>query len=154
MIFELGTSFIRQQNILTMQLTSFDRWLREKFALETHVQVLRLPNHIPSGVQVVELPEIAGRRFNYLFIVKNTRIADELFSILKDESMMYNTQIIQRDKWYVRFIAPKNRSVSWTLVSWTIIMAIMAVITYGVIRLLKNPEIRDDLMEAIEILKG
>ena len=137
-----------------MQLTSFDRWLKDKFAIETHVQVLRLPEDIPHGVKVVELPDIAGRRFKYLLVVKKTKIANQLFNILKDESMMYNTQIIVRDKWYVKFIAPEERSVTWTLISWAIISVIVAVIGYGVVKMLQNPEIRENLKEAIEILKG
>ena len=137
-----------------MQLTGFDRWLKEKFCIETHVQVLRLPEEIPRGIKVVELPDVAGRRFQFLLVVKKTKIANELFSILKGESMMYNTQIIVRDKWYVRFIAPEEKSVTWTLISWTIISIAVGAAGYFVYNLLQNPEIQKNLKEALEILKG
>ena len=137
-----------------MQLTSFDRWLKQKFAIETHIQVLRLPDDIPRGVKIVELPEIAGQRFKYLLVVKKAKIANRLFEVLRDESMMYNTQIVVKDKWYVRFVAPEERSVTWTIVSWIIVLIILAVVAYGVIRLLQDPEIRKNLEEALQILKG
>ena len=137
-----------------MQLTAFDRWLKEKFAIETHVQVLRLPDEIPRGVKVVELPEIAGQRFKYLLVVKKTKIANALFEILKSESMMYHTQIVVKDKWYVRIVAPEERSVTWTIISWIIIAAFLAGVAYGVIKLLQDPEIRKNLQDALEILKG
>ena len=137
-----------------MQLTGFDRWLKEKFAIETHVQVLRMPETVPPGVKVVELPDVAGRRFKYLFVCKKTKTANVLFDILKDESMMYNTQIVVKDKWYVRFVAPEEKSVTWTIISWTIISVIVAVVGFGVWRLWQNPEIQKNLKEALEILKG
>jgi len=137
-----------------MQLTSFDRWLKEKFGLETHVQVLRLPERIPRGVKVVELPDIPGRRYQYLLVMKKTKAADALFAILKEESMMYHTQIVERSGWHVKFLAPKERSVTWTIISWTIVLS--AAIGGGrvVVRLLQNPEIRENIKGAIEILKG
>ena len=109
-----------------MQLTGFDRWLKEKFCIETHVQVLRLPEEVPRGIKVVELPDVAGRRFKYLLVCRKTEIANRLFDILRDESMMYNTQIVVKDKWFVKFIAPEERSVTWTIISWSIIAVIVA----------------------------
>ena len=137
-----------------MQLTSFDRWLKETYGMETHVQVLRLPEEIPRGVKVVELPDIAGQRFKFLLVVKKNKIADRLFDILKSESMMYHTQVVEKDKWYVKFVAPKERSVTWTIISWIIVGAIMVVVGTLVFRMWQNPEIRENIMEAIEILKG
>ena len=137
-----------------MQLTAFDRWLKEKFAIETHVQVLRLPEEMPRGVKIVNLPDIAGQRFKFLLVTKKTVIANRLFEILRDESMMYNTQIVVKDKWYIRFIAPEERSVTWTIISWTIVAAIVAGVAFVLNKLWQNPEIRENLMEALEILKG
>ena len=137
-----------------MQLTKFDRWLKEKFAIETHVQVLRLPDDMPHGVKVVELPDIAGQRFKFLLVCEKTVVADQLFKVLRDAGMMFNTQIVVRDNWYVRFIAPQERSVTWTIISWIIITAIILMVAYGAIKLLQDPEIRENLKEALEILKG
>ena len=137
-----------------MQLTAFDRWLKEKFCIETHVQVLRMPEEVPRGVKVVELPDVPGRRFQFLFVCKKTKTANELFAVLRDESMMYNTQIVVKDKWYVKFIAPEEKSVTWSLISWTIVACIIAGVAYGCWRLWQNPEIRQNLIEALDILKG
>lgn len=137
-----------------MQLTSFDRWLKEKFAMETHVQVLRLPEDIPRGVKIVELPDIAGQRFKYLLVVKKNQIANRLFESLKDESMMYHTQIVEKDKWYVKFVAPKEKSVTWTIISWIIVSAIVIAVGTVVFRMWQNPKVRENIMDAIEILKG
>ncbi|MDX1679226.1 MAG: hypothetical protein R3242_00725 [Akkermansiaceae bacterium] len=137
-----------------MQQTGFDRWLKEKFAYDTHIQVLRLPETMPRGVKVVELPDIPGRRFQYLLVVKKSKIANELFSILKDESMMYNTQIVTRDTWYRKFVAPEEKSVTWTIISWTIIAAMVTGAAIVIIDILRNPEFQKNLKEALEILKS
>ena len=137
-----------------MQLTAFDRWLKEKFCIETHVSVLRLPEDIPKGVKVVELPDVPGRRFQYMLVVKKNKVANRLFAILKAESMMYNTQIIVRDKWYVKFIAPEEKSVTWTIISWFIVLCIVSAVIYGCWKLWQNPEIQKNLKEALQILKG
>ena len=52
----------------TMQLTRFDRWLREKFVYETHIQTLRSPDSIPAGMRAEELPDAPGRRYKHLFV--------------------------------------------------------------------------------------
>lgn len=137
-----------------MQLTKLDRWLKDRFAYETHVQVLRLPERVPRGVKVIELPDIPGRRFQFMLVVRRTGVADELFEILKEESMMYSTQIITRDAWYVKFVAPKETSLTWSIVSWILILSAIIGVATVVYRLLQDPEIRENLKEAIEILKG
>ena len=137
-----------------MQLTAFDRWLKEKFCIETHVQVLRMPESVPRGVKIVELPDTPGRRFQYLFVVQKNKVANELFAILRDESMMYNTQIIVKDKWYVKFIAPEEKSVTWWLISWAIILAAATGAVIVCYRLWQDPEIQKNIKEALEILKG
>lgn len=137
-----------------MQLTRLDRWLKEKFAIETHVQVLRMPERLPRGIKVIDLPDIPGRRFQHMFIIRKSSKADELFAILKDESMMYSTQIVTRDAWYVKFLAPKEKSFTWSIISWLIILAAIAGAATLVIRLLQDAEIRENLRDALEILKG
>jgi len=137
-----------------MQLTSFDRWLREKFAYETHVQVLRLPETMPRGIKVVELPDVPGRRYQYLLVARRTKDANALFSILKENSMMYHTQIIQRTGLFVRLVAPEEKSVTWWLISWTMILIACAGAGMVLIRLWQNPEIQKNLRDALEILKG
>ena len=59
-----------------MQLTRFDRWLREKFVYETHIQTLRPPESVPAGIRIVELPDAPGKRFKHLFVARNSRGQD------------------------------------------------------------------------------
>jgi hypothetical protein len=137
-----------------MQLTRFDRWLREKYVYETHIQTLRPPEFIPAGVQAIDLPEAPGKRFKHLFIAKRSRDADELIRVLRENSQMYNTQIVDRDTWYVPFIAPKDKSLTW----WLFSVAFCAVCAFFALLYLKglvqNPEFRANFMDALKLLKS
>jgi hypothetical protein len=137
-----------------MQLTRFDRWLREKFVYETHIQTLRPPETIPAGIQSVEMPDVPGKRYKHLFVASSSKAADELIRQLKENSQMYTTQVVDRDAWFVPFIAPKEKSVTWWLVS----VFFTAVASFFVLLYLKglvqDPEFRKNFMEAIKLMKG
>lgn len=137
-----------------MQLTRFDRWLREKFVYETHIQTLRLPEYIPAGIRAVELPDSPGKRYKHLFIAKSSKAADELIQTLRENSQMYSTQIVDRDSWFVPLIAPKDRSVSWWLISVTLISVSAFFVLLYLKGLVQDPEFRKNFAEALEILKG
>ncbi len=137
-----------------MQLTRFDRWLREKFVYETHIHTLRPPEEIPAGIQAVELSDAPGRRYKHLFVARKSKDADELIRSLKENSQMYTTQIVDRDAWFVPFIAPKEKSVSWWLIS-VVLISISAFYALLYIKsLVQDPEFQKNFAEAIEILKG
>jgi hypothetical protein len=137
-----------------MQLTRFDRWLREKYVYETHIHTLRPPETVPPGIRAVELPEVPGKRYKHLFVAKSSKAADALIAVLKENSQMYTTQIVDGDAWYVPFIAPKEKSLSW----WLISMGVMAVCAFFVLlyvkSLVEDPEFRKNFMETLEIMKG
>jgi hypothetical protein len=61
---------------------------------------------------------------------------------------------VDRDAWFVPFIAPKEKSVTWWLVS----VLITAVASFFVLLYLKglvqDPEFRKNFMEAMKLLKG
>jgi hypothetical protein len=137
-----------------MQLTRFDRWLREKFVYETHIHTLRPPEAVPQGVRTVDLPDTPGKRYKHLFIAESSRAADALIRQLKENSQMYTTQIIDRNTWYVPFIAPKNKSVTWWLVSVLIFSVSAIFVLLYVKSLVDDPEFRQNFFEALEILKG
>jgi hypothetical protein len=137
-----------------MQLTKFDRWLREKFVYELHIQTLRPAESIPKGVRAVDLPEAPGRRYKHLYIASSSKAADELIHQLKENSQMYNTQVVDRDAWYVPFIAPKEKSVSWWLISVVIISTFVFFVLLYIKGLVEDPEFRKNFMEAIDIMKG
>jgi hypothetical protein len=137
-----------------MQLTRFDRWLREKYVYETHIRTLRPPESIPRGIRAVELPEAPGKRYKHLFVTKESRAADALIAQLKENGQMYTTQIVDCDAWYVPFIAPKDRSLLW----WLISVALIATSGFFVLLYMKglaeDPEFRKNFLEALKLFKG
>lgn len=137
-----------------MQLTQFDRWLREKFVYETHIQTLRPPESIPRGIRAVELPDAPGKRYKHLFIAGNSKAADELIRQLKENSQMYTTQIVDREAWFVPFIAPKDKSVTWWLISVLLISVACFFVILYIKGLVEDPEFRANFMDALKLLQG
>lgn len=137
-----------------MQLTRFDRWLREKYVYETHIHTLRVPEAIPEGILAVEQPEVPGKRYKHLFVAKSSEAANAMIAMLKENSQMYTTQIVDCDAWYVPFIAPKDKSLTW----WLISMVLMIISAFFVLLYLKglvqDPEFRKNFGEALKLLKG
>jgi len=137
-----------------MQLTRFDRWLREKFVYEIHIQTLRPPETVPLGIRAIDLPEIPGKRYKHLFVADSSTLADELIAVLKENSQMYTTQIIDKDAWYVPFIAPKGKSVTWWLFSVIIIFISVILVLLYLKELLSDEKLRNNLWEALKLFKN
>jgi hypothetical protein len=137
-----------------MQLTRFDRWLRETFVYETHIQTLRPPETVPQGIHCVDLPEVPGKRYKHLFVAKSSRLADELIGQLKENGQMYTTQVVDRDGWFVPFIAPKGKSVTWWLFSVLVITVSVFFVLLYIKSLAEDPEFRKNFLEALKLLKG
>jgi hypothetical protein len=137
-----------------MQLTRFDRWLRERYVHETHIQTLRSPETIPKGIRVEQLPEVPGKRFRFLFVVRGSRAADEFIASLRAANLMFSTNVVDRDAWYVRWIAPKSGSLTWKL-AWLALggFAGFHVLRYAY-RLFSDPAVQRMLREALETMKG
>jgi len=137
-----------------MQLTRFDRWLREKFVYETHIQTLRPPELVPAGVRAVNLPDVPGKRYKHLFVARNSKLADQLIQSLKENGQMYTTQIVDRNDWFVPFIAPKQKSVTWWVVSMILITISLISFLLYLKGFAEDPEFRKNFMEALELLKS
>lgn len=137
-----------------MQLTRFDRWLREKFAYEIHIQTLRLPDRVPRRIKVIDLPEAAGKRYKHLLIARHSKDADALINILRENSQMYETQIIDRKGLFVRFVAPKEKSITWRVISFFVISTCVFFVLMYVKSLVEDQEFRKNFSETLEILKG
>lgn len=137
-----------------MQLTRFDRWLREKFVYEIHIQTLRLPETVPVGVRSIDLPDIPGKRYKHLFIAESNALADELIAILKENSQMYTTQVVDKDTWYVPFIAPKDKSVTWWLFSTFLISTSIIFALLYIKELLADESLRKNLLESFKLFKN
>lgn len=137
-----------------MQLTRFDRWLREKYVYETHIHTLRPPESLPDGVRAVELPEVPGKRYKHLFVTKQSTAADALIQQLKENGQMYTTQIIDCDAWYVPFIAPKDKSLTWWLFSVFFLTTCAFFVLLYVKGLTEDPDFRKNFMEALKLFKS
>lgn len=137
-----------------MQLTRLDRWLRERFVYETHIYTLRLPESIPAGVIAEELPDSPGRKFRHRFILRSDSAVAALIEQLRDGNQMFTTRVVDREAWYVPLIAPQGKSITW----WFIWLAITLVVVFTLVHLGRtawaNEELRKNVLEAIEILKG
>jgi hypothetical protein len=137
-----------------MQLTRFDRWLREKFVYEIHIQTLRPPETVPLGIRAIDLPDIPGKRYKHLFIADSSVVADELIAVLKQNSQMYTTQIVDKDTWYVPFIAPKGKSVTWWLLSMIFISTSVILTLLYLKELFSDPAFRANVMDALKLFKN
>jgi len=137
-----------------MQLTRLDRWLRERFVYETHVYTLRLPEAVPPGVIAEELPESPGRRFKHRFIVRSDAAVQRLIDQLREGNQMFTTRVVDREAWYVPLIAPHGKSITW----WFVWLGVTAGVVFCLVHLGRlawaNPELRKNVTEALEILKG
>lgn len=136
-----------------MQLTRFDRWLREKYVYETHIHTLRPPESLPIGIRTVEIPNVPGKRYKHLYVASSSKLADALIAQLKENSQMYTTQIVDRKAWFVPIIAPKNKSLTW----WLFSAVIIAVSSFYALIYLKtfveDPEFRKNFMDAVKLFK-
>lgn len=137
-----------------MQLTRFDRWLREKYVYETHIHTLRPPESLPIGIRTVEIPNVPGKRYKHLYVARSSKLADALIAQLKENSQMHTTQIVNREDWFVPLIAPKNKSVTWWLFSTAIIAVSMFYALIYLKGFVDDPEFRENFMDAVKLFKG
>ncbi len=137
-----------------MQLTRFDRWLREKFVYELHIHTLRPPESIPRGIRCLPVPESPGVRYKHLFVTSNSKAADALVRQLKDNNQMYTTRIVDRQAWYVPFIAPKGTSVSWWIFSRIVVSIGIFYLLIFVKGLAEDPEFRKNFLDAMKLLRS
>lgn len=137
-----------------MQLTRIDRWLKERFVYQIQILTLRPCEGVPKGVREIELPEKPGRRYKYLYTTGSSEAADRLLAELKEKNQMFSTKVVDRDEWWVEFIAPEGKSPTWYLVSAFTMMGILTPVVIWVRGLMQSPEFMKNVEEAMEILKG
>lgn len=137
-----------------MQLTRLDRWLKDKFVYQIQILTLRPCERVPKGVKEIELPEKPGRRFKYLYTTGNSSAADQLLKDLKEGNQMFSTKVVDREAWWVQFIAPEGRSATWYVVSVFATMGLLTPVVIWVRSLMQSPEFMKNLEEAKKILQG
>jgi len=138
-----------------MQLTKLDRWLREKFVLETHIYTMRPPSRPPAAVRYEELPDKPGRRFKHLFVLRSNKDVDNFIARLKADSQMFTTRVVNRKDWYVPYLAPENnKSVTWWVVGKIVLVWSLIGIGWLGFHFWDNPETRANIMDSLRIFKG
>jgi hypothetical protein len=135
-----------------MQLTRFDRWLREKYVYQTQIHTLRPPESLPAGVKAVKIPDIPGKRYKHLYVANQTKAADQLIAHLKEAGQMYTTQVVDRKCWYVPFIAPKTKSPTWWIISTVFTIVSVCVLLIYLNSLASDPEFRRNLADSFNLL--
>lgn len=137
-----------------MQLTRLDRWLRARFVNETHVYTLRPPMVLPRSVRHEELPQSAASRFRHRYIISNPKLADELIRRLKEDNQMFATRVVDRKAWFVPLIAPKDKSLTWS-VAWKLVGTAGMVSLVALVKMLwDNPTVRANVLDAIKVLQN
>lgn len=95
-----------------------------------------------------------GSRYQHLYIPKTDVASTQLIRLLKAENQLFATKVVERKSWYAPLLAPEGRSVTWGLVSTVVILtAVISVFLY-IQYLWSDPEIRQNLLDAVEVLKG
>jgi len=108
----------------------------------------------PKGVAGYKLPEKPGQRFKYRYILRSEKKVAELIEQLNAAQMMFNTRVEDRKSWFARTVNPEGKSVTWSLLSYAFVMfAVASVIAIGVM-IWSNPELRQNILDAIEVFKG
>lgn len=137
-----------------MQLTRFDRWLREKYVHEIHVYSLRPPQVLPGGIRAEDLPDAPGRKYKHRYVARSSQAADALIAEFKEHNQMFTTRIVDRKGWHIRLIAPEGKSVTWWI-AWVIVASIGILVAARAVQALwSSPDFQKNFHEAIEILKG
>lgn len=136
-----------------MQLTRFDRWLREVFVYETHIRTLRPAESVPKRIKAIEYPESPMHQYRYLYIARKSRDADLLIQQLRENTQMFTTDIVERKRWFTPIVAPAEKSVTWRLVSTFVIVCVSAAILVWVRSLIENPDFMDAIRQARELIK-
>ena len=136
-----------------MQLTHFDRWLRQKFVYQTHIHTLRVPASIPAGIRALP-PEHAANRYPFHFVATSDKAADAMIRQLKADGQMYTTRIVNRNAWFVPLLAPKEKSITWWLFSMVLFLAFAAYCLLGLKSLVEDPVFRQNFLDSLRIIKG
>jgi hypothetical protein len=136
-----------------MQLTRFDRWLREAFVYETYIRTLRPVESIPKGIRAIEMPESPMQRYRYLYIARKSSDADLLIIQLRKNSQMFTTEIVERKTWYKPLIAPPGKSFTWRLLSTFVTITVILAILLWIRSLMDNPVVREAIDQARDLMK-
>lgn len=104
-----------------MQQTRLDRWLKDKFVLETHVLMMSEPPHVPRGVKLEEQELTMNNRFKYRMVVRDRRDLEASLQALVDANQTFSTKVQARKTvWRRVFDDPLGGSFTWRIVGYVI----------------------------------
>lgn len=135
-----------------MQLTRFDRWLRESFVYETHIHTLRPPEPIPPAIRTLPSSTKPASNYPHHYVATSSKAAETLIRQLKDNNQMFTTRIVDRDAWFVPVIAPKDTSFTWRLIT---VAMFLTTAYYALLYLpgfVDSPALRKTFLDTIKIL--
>ncbi len=137
-----------------MQLTTFDRWLRERFIYRTHIYTMRLPDGgVPRQVLVEELQQSPTRRYRYRLIVNARRDVENLLRILREGNLMFATRVVETNPWYKPIIAPAGKSFFFRVFWWGVAAVSVAMFLAAGYHVLTNDELRTELIDAVNLFR-
>ncbi len=137
-----------------MQLTQFDRWLREKFIYRTHIYTMRLPESgVPSQVLIEELDESPTRRYRYRLIVNARRDLEALLAVLRKGNQMFATRVVEGNPWYKSIIAPKGKSFFFQLFWWAVVVVVAFTVIILGYTIITNEELKTEIIESLDLLR-
>ncbi|MGJ8671647.1 hypothetical protein [Rubritalea sp.] len=129
--------------------TKLDRWLKENLIYEHHIKVVSLPEKLPRGVKVSELP---SKNYHYLLIAKKTQVAERLIAQLTHTGSAFSTRIAEGSHWYNPLINNKKKSFTFRIFWWVVVL-IIAYILYIQISIFLESEfffkVKQDLIELL-----
>lgn len=104
-----------------MQQTRLDRWLKEKFVLETHVLTLSEPPHVPAGVKLEPQELTMNNRFQFRMVVRDRRELEATLQALNDANQTFTTKVQPRQTVLRRVLDdPLGSSFTWRVVGYAI----------------------------------
>ena len=138
-----------------MQLTKFDRWLKESFIYETHIFTLRLPDdQFPRGVKVKPIDQQKSGDYKYRLVVKSAKVADRLLEQLKSNHIMYATRVIEGRHIYNGFLAPDGKSFTFQWIFRVLGLFCLLSFVWFLLQLGENREFMSLLNDTLQDLKG
>ena len=135
-----------------MQLTKFDRWLRERYIYRTHIYTMRVPEvGVPSTVVVEELEESPSRKFRFRLVANADHDVSAVLTALREGNQMFATRIVEENPWYRAIIAPEGKSFFFRIV-WSVIALIgVAVVIYLATLVWADETLKQQLMESLNL---
>lgn len=101
---------------------------------------MRLPEKLPRGIKVRELPASPSRRYRYRAVSSSNKKTDQLVRALNEGGMMFSTQIVESKGPLKGIIAPKGQSVLLS-VFWLLSMLGLTLASLKLFDKLKSDEV-------------